>query len=63
MKLLRYTGTDTAVLNFASIAVLLGPRLIRLRGDLGEKFTELEGDDGSSPIFDYIYHCNAQNPR
>ncbi|XP_039251912.2 (Lyso)-N-acylphosphatidylethanolamine lipase-like [Styela clava] len=40
----------------------LGPRLIRLRGDLGEKFNDLSEEDDPSPVFDYIYHCNAQNP-
>lgn len=39
----------------------LGPRLVHARKDLGDKFTELSEDD-SSPIFDYIYHCNAQKP-
>lgn len=39
----------------------LGPRLVRARKDLGDKFTEISDDD-SAPIYDYIYHCNAQKP-
>lgn len=37
-----------------------GPTLVRrVRGDLGRKFG---GNGDEEAIFDYIYHCNAQEP-
>ena len=41
--------------------VITGPGLIkRFRPDLQEKFSGLFNDD---TILEYIYHCNAQQPR
>ncbi|XP_013387924.1 protein ABHD4 [Lingula anatina] len=40
-----------------------GPGLIRrFRPDLEVKFAGLEGREEEIPVFDYIYHCNAQPP-
>ena len=48
----------TCLLLYMHIA---GPGLIkRFRPDLQEKFSGLFDDD---TILDYIYHCNAQQPR
>ncbi|XP_065314066.1 (Lyso)-N-acylphosphatidylethanolamine lipase-like isoform X2 [Gordionus sp. m RMFG-2023] len=39
-----------------------GPLLVeKTRPDLQKKFTNILGDDDTS-IFEYVYHCNAQNP-
>ena len=40
---------------------VLGPSVVRrFRPDLQIKFSSLFDDD---TILNYIYHCNAQNPR
>lgn len=40
-----------------------GPGLVhKLRPDIRKKFEPLTGEQGSSIVLDYVYHCNAQSP-
>ena len=41
----------------------LGPSLVRkLRGDIPQKYQHVFGE-GDTSVSDYLYHCNAPDPR